>query len=259
VNLLNGTMSLNTNGPSANGEFWNQAGALYDIQSGSSIASVAQPAIFHNAGTLRKSANSGTSGIGVNLDNTGTILAQVGVIAIQGSYTESSAATLAVSLAGLTPGTGFGKIQFSAAPAFAGKFSLSTLNGYRPNSGDSFLVISYPSFTGGFTSFSGLDLGGGLQLTPNLAASGLTLVAGGPATPGFAGISLSGVNAILHGVNGQSGGTYITLMSTNVAKPFNQWSPVATNLLTANGNFTITLTNAVDRTLRQRFYILQIQ
>jgi hypothetical protein len=48
-------------------------------------------------------------------------------------------------------------------------------------------------------------------------------------------------------------------MGTNVAKPFNQWSPVATNLLTANGNFTITLTNAVDRTVRQRFYILQIQ
>ncbi len=230
VNLLNGTMSLNTNGPSANGEFWNQAGALFDIQSGSGISSVAQPAIFHNAGTLRKSANSGTSGIAVNLDNTGTIQAQVGVIGIQGSYTESPSATLAVSLAGLTPGTGFGKIQFTAAPTFAGKFALNTLNGYRPNSGDSFLVISYPSYTGGFTSYNGLDLGGGLQLTPNLASTALTLVASA-SIPDITGITLSGTNVILNAANGLSGSTYVTLMSTNLGTPLNHWSPIATNML----------------------------
>jgi hypothetical protein len=62
-----------------------------------------------------------------------------------------------------------------APPTFAGKFALTTLNGYRPNLGDSFLVIGYPSFAGGFTSYNGLDLGGGIQITPQLFASSLTL------------------------------------------------------------------------------------
>ena len=47
-------------------------------------------------------------------------------------------------------------------------------------------------------------------------------------------------------------------MSTNLA--LNQWPPVATNLLNAGGNFTITATNTVNHTDPQRFYrILLVQ
>jgi len=137
------------------------------------------------------------------LDNFGTIQAQTGTINVQGPYTESPSATLAISLSALTPGSGFGKIQFGAPPTFAGKFALTTLNGYRPNLGDSFLVIGYPSFAGRFTSYNGLDLGGGIQLTPQLSASSLTLVAvAGVSLPNIAGISLSGANVVLSCVNG---------------------------------------------------------
>ena len=125
----------------------------------------------------RKRVTAGTTAITVKLDNTGTIQAQTGVIGVQGPYTESPAATLAISLSALPPGTGFGKIQFTAKPTFAGKFTLGTLNGYRPNPGDSFFVIGYPSAAGDFTSFNGLDLGSGLRLAPRFSASGLTLVA----------------------------------------------------------------------------------
>src|SRR5258708_13649057 len=124
------------------------------------------------------------------------------VISVQGTYAEKPGATLAISLAGLVPGTGFGQIQFSATPTFAGRFSLNTLNGYRPHLGDSFLVIGYPSFSGGFTSYDGLDVGGGLQLSPQLSASSLTLVAG-LVSPTIASITWSGANVILNCVNGQ--------------------------------------------------------
>jgi hypothetical protein len=127
---------------------------------------------------LRKSAGNGTTAITVKLDNTGTIQAQTGVIGVQGPYTESPATTLAISLSALPPGTGFGKIQFSATPTFAGKFTLGTLNGYRPNPGNSFSVLGYPSAAGDFTSLNGLDLGSGLRLIPHFSASGLILVAG---------------------------------------------------------------------------------
>ena len=73
------------------------------------------------------------------------------------------------------------------------------------------------------------------------------------------GITLSGTNLVVNGINGQSGGTYYVLMSTNPALPLSQWTPVATNVLSTSGNFTITLTNTVSRTVPQRFYILQTQ
>lgn len=77
--------------------------------------------------------------------------------------------------------------------------------------------------------------------------------------PAFVSISLSGTNLTLNASNGLSGVTYYTLMSTNVAKPLNQWSPVATNVLGADGNFTITAANTASPTFPQRFYILQVQ
>lgn len=53
--------------------------------------------------------------------------------------------------------------------------------------------------------------------------------------------------------NGQSGGAYLTLASTNLTLPLNQWTPVATNSLSAYGDFTITATNAVNPNAPQQF------
>ena len=178
VNWLAGNVTVSTNISGTTGVIWNQAGALFDIQCDQALNFSSLLATFHNAGSLRKSAGSGTTAITVKLDNTGTVQAQTGVIGVQGPYTESPAATLAISLSALPPGTGFGKIQFSATPTFAGKFTLGTLNGYRPNPGNSFSVLGYPSAAGDFTSLNGLDLGSGLRLTPHFSESGLTLVAG---------------------------------------------------------------------------------
>ena len=79
------------------------------------------------------------------------------------------------------------------------------------------------------------------------------------AKPSLMGINLAGTNLTLNGANGSLGATYSTLMSTNVAKPLNQWTPVATNVLGASGNFTITVTNGASLNAAQRFYILQLQ
>jgi hypothetical protein len=68
-----------------------------------------------------------------------------------------------------------------------------------------------------------------------------------PEQPGIAGLSVAGANLVLDGINGQSGHTYIVR------------TPVATNLLIARGNFSITVTNRVSAELPQRFYILQRQ
>ena len=45
----------------------------------------------------------------------------------------------------------------------------------------------------------------------------------------------------------------------DLSLPKSQWTPVATNVPNASGNFTITATNAVNLNVPQCFYILQIQ
>ena len=77
--------------------------------------------------------------------------------------------------------------------------------------------------------------------------------------PGIASLSVSGTNLVLNGTGGLSNRTYYVLMGTNLAEPLNQWLPVATNVLATNGNFSITATNAVSPSDRQRFYLLQLQ
>jgi hypothetical protein len=80
-----------------------------------------------------------------------------------------------------------------------------------------------------------------------------------PPQPGIVNITLSGNNLVLNATNGLATGIYHVLASTNLAVPLNQWSPVATNVLTANGDFAITATNAVNRLSNAKFYVLQLQ
>jgi len=77
--------------------------------------------------------------------------------------------------------------------------------------------------------------------------------------PGLGCVTCAGANLVLGGNNGMGGGTYRVLMSTDLARPLNQWTPIATNCPDGGGDFTITLTNAVHSYAPQRFYILQAQ
>jgi len=70
--------------------------------------------------------------------------------------------------------------------------------------------------------------------------------------------SSSGTNLVINGSNGFSGITYYVLTSTNLGRPLSQWTPVATNTWSANGNFSLTVTNAVNPSVPKQFYVLQI-
>jgi hypothetical protein len=80
-----------------------------------------------------------------------------------------------------------------------------------------------------------------------------------PVQFGIASVSVSGANLVLNATNGVSGGTYCALMSPNLALPFEQWTPVATNVLSVSGNFTITAINTVNLNASQRFYVIEQQ
>jgi PKD repeat protein len=100
-----------------------------------------------------------------------------------------------------------------------------------------------------------------LIVTNNL---GLTLSGPGPSIvilspPTITGISLSGTNLVINGTNGFSGITYYVLTGTNLALPRSQWTPVATNIWSANGNFNLIVTNVVNPLVPQQFYLLHVQ
>ena len=86
-----------------------------------------------------------------------------------------------------------------------------------------------------------------------------TIRLGTPLIPYMLSTRVSGTNLLINGISGLAGGKYFVLASTNVALPFSQWTPVATNILNTTGNFTMTATNAVNPNVRQEFYILQLQ
>ena len=94
-------------------------------------------------------------------------------------------------------------------------------------------------------------------MTPPI--SGLMTSAFGRPGSASAASNVSGTNLVFSGVNGLSGGTYSVMTSTNLTLPLSQWTRVATNVLSANGNFTITVTNAVNSGASQQFYMLQLQ
>jgi hypothetical protein len=88
------------------------------------------------------------------------------------------------------------------------------------------------------------------------AASRPALVVSAVAQPVISAINLSGTNLVLSATNGVAGETNYVLTSTDLALPPSQWTPISTNVLTAGGNFSITVTNAVN-TDSQQFFMLQ--
>ncbi|HSY42651.1 MAG TPA: hypothetical protein VK811_01995, partial [Candidatus Acidoferrum sp.] len=80
-----------------------------------------------------------------------------------------------------------------------------------------------------------------------------------PGQPGIIGFTQSGANLVISGSDGLAGQTYYVLGTTNLTLPLKQWASVATNIPAGTGNFTVTLTNAVNPAVPQNFYILKVQ
>ncbi|NCO36038.1 MAG: hypothetical protein AUJ92_17565 [Armatimonadetes bacterium CG2_30_59_28] len=75
--------------------FNNQSGGVFDIQNDVEFQSnySTQPT-FNNAGTLKKSAGTGTSTFSVKVNNTGTVVAQTGTLEFAGGYSQTLGDTL---------------------------------------------------------------------------------------------------------------------------------------------------------------------
>jgi hypothetical protein len=127
------------------------------------------------AGTL-----AGTGTINANVQNAGLLMigdsTTVGILTINGNYTQTSAGTLAVKVGGFaTAGTDFDQLVLSAGhvATLDGTLQVTLINGYTPITGDSVQIMTFDSATGTFTALSG----DGLLFTANYDPADVTLVA----------------------------------------------------------------------------------
>jgi fibronectin-binding autotransporter adhesin len=131
---------------------------------------------------------------------------------------------------------------------------------HPPVSGDSFKLFRAVFFSGGgFSPIVLPPLAAGLSWTNTLLTDGTISVIGTATVvsqPSITGITLSGTDLMLSGT-AEGTATYYVLMSTDVAKPLNQWTRISTNVL--SGAYTITVANGVSAGDPKRFYTLQAQ
>ena len=103
----------------------------------------------------------------------------------------------------------------------------------------------------------------GTTFENDLAVDGSVKVLTAPVGPnvftkptGITSFAINGLNVVMTGTNGESGAAYYLRESTNVALPLSQWLSVATNVLSANGNYTFIGTNVVTPGSAGEYYIL---
>ncbi len=141
---------------------------------------------------------------------------------------------------------------------FGGTLTINNL-GAAPQAGDTFQLFTSFTNTGSFATLnlpvlpSGLGWNNSLTLNGRLTVVTTILVPTNP--PAITNFSLIGGNVVISGTNGQTGGTYYLLATTNLMTPRDQWKTVATNVLDGN-NYTFIGTNAVVQGSGQQFYML---
>jgi len=106
--------------------------------------------------------------------------APLGILNVTGDYTQGPSGELHIDIGGTAPGTGYDQFnQTFGQINLNGTLSVSLTNGFLPNIGDSFRVLTFGSNTrtGDFSAFTGFDLGvSDRHLEAVYDVSGLTLV-----------------------------------------------------------------------------------
>jgi len=86
----------------------------------------------------------------------------------------------------------------------------------------------------------------------------LVLVVGSVASSAtITGISINGSTLTITAANGEDGGQFVLLESTNLTLPVSQWTPVLTNSFDGGGNLNLS-TNIINSNNPQEFYLLQM-
>jgi len=94
--------------------------------------------------------------------------ASPGLLTVTGNYTQSASGALSIEIGGLAVGTEYDRLAVSGSVTLGGTLSVELVDGFVPDPGDMFMVMTYPSQTVG-GSFATLNVPCG-QVTVTLTA-----------------------------------------------------------------------------------------
>jgi autotransporter-associated beta strand protein len=97
-----------------------------------------------------------------------------GTLAV-GSLALNSGSQTKIELGGLSLGTQYDDIVSSGGVDLGGTLSVSLINGFTPELGNQFTVLTFSTRSGDFDSYTGLNVGGHLSLRPSFAPTSLLL------------------------------------------------------------------------------------
>jgi hypothetical protein len=127
-------------------------------------------------------------------------------LAVNGSYTQGSGATLEILVGGPSSSGTFGTLAVTGPAAVAGTLTVTTVNGYTPTFTDSYTVLTSPSVSGSFSTYNFPSLGGEPLLT-----------AGGPAGAVLTGTQSPTTTTLASSAGPSTYGQPVTLTATVTA------------------------------------------
>jgi autotransporter-associated beta strand protein len=212
------------------------------------------------SGQTLSGGNSGTNGPAMI---NGDLTAGSGTTLSPGGGTNSVPGTISISGNAVLQGLAFMKVTAANGNdlveaqgiTYGGALIVTNSSGTITN-GQTFklFLATNNNYSAGTFGSVSLPSAPGLTWANNLTANG-TITATVISAPYISSVTLSGTNLVLSGTNGATGSQYVVLSSTNLTQPWNQWTPISTNVFTS-GNFSVT--NPITPGVLQRFYILRI-
>ncbi|HEV7571716.1 MAG TPA: LamG-like jellyroll fold domain-containing protein [Thermoanaerobaculia bacterium] len=204
---------------------------------------------FNNSGIFRKSTAIGTTTfLGIGFANSGTLQPQSGVIALNGSFTSSGSPAYDF---GIGSATNYGRLTFANAVGLGGALTAAPINGFVPQGGQQFTIISFPS---GSATFSPKTLTFGSSPVRSFAdsysATAVTLTASGPAITAALspnqGSDTGGTNVTITGSGFVNGGSLAVTFGGTAATAVtfvNSTSITCTTPAHASGIVDVVVTN----------------
>ncbi|HKS23076.1 MAG TPA: hypothetical protein VJZ76_09790 [Thermoanaerobaculia bacterium] len=135
--------------------------------------------------TATLSLNGGT--LGGNGTISGTVNSQAsvapgaspGTLTIDGNYVQGPSGSLAIQLAGTSPGTQYDRLIVSGSVTLGGTLNVTAIDGFTPIAGNIFQILTFGSRTSNstFATMNGLT-GAGTVLNPTFSAGDLQLIGG---------------------------------------------------------------------------------
>jgi hypothetical protein len=164
---------------------YTQTTGFTTLNQSASVASLAADTVDLQGGSLL-----GSGLILGNVRNAGQVApggsGVAGHLSIVGNYTQTDTGTLLIELGGLTAGTEYDQLKIGGSAQLGGKLQVSLINGYSPNVGDTFQIVTYGSIanTTSILNVQVPDLGNAMHLETQPDTTSLSLVTiGDPPSP----------------------------------------------------------------------------